>query len=313
MQQRLLRTATAPFLAFLLACSPPLATLGTASEVPGRAGGEDFAAYWYQGTAEITTYRLEQARYGEIHEGTAVAIFVTEDFSRSKHVKLDRPEAAGADRVKVLKLNLTKEFPTGVYPYSMMTSVFTPVDLDREAKTLKVTTSSQEWCGHTFEQINRTDGGYTVELRSYFESEGDRSERIGDAHLEDGLWTLIRLDPSKLPTGTLEMVPGTMFQRLRHADLAAQRVQARLEPADGDSGSLEYTVRYAELERTLSIRFAAAFPYEIESWKETYRSGFGPGARTLTTRAVAAKRTMLDYWRRNSRADAPLRTELGLD
>lgn len=54
-------------------------------------------------------------------------IFVTEDLSKQKHVKLDDPQANEQDAQKVLKLNLTKKFVTGIYPYPMMLSVFTPV------------------------------------------------------------------------------------------------------------------------------------------------------------------------------------------
>ena len=35
------------------------------------------AEYWYAGEAEITSYELNQARYGEIHKGKAVTVFVT--------------------------------------------------------------------------------------------------------------------------------------------------------------------------------------------------------------------------------------------
>ena len=52
---------------------------------------EEFKNYWYAGKAEITSYKLEQARYGELHSGYAVLVYVTEDFSVSKHVKLDNP------------------------------------------------------------------------------------------------------------------------------------------------------------------------------------------------------------------------------
>jgi len=55
---------------------------------------------------------LEQARYGEIHKGRAVTIFVTEPFSKSKQVKLDDYKAAGDDRANVMKLNMTKNFNT---------------------------------------------------------------------------------------------------------------------------------------------------------------------------------------------------------
>ncbi len=58
---------------------------------------EQFGDYWYQGKAELTSYDLEQVRYGEKREGEAVLIFVTEDFSKSKQVKLDNPNQAGDD------------------------------------------------------------------------------------------------------------------------------------------------------------------------------------------------------------------------
>jgi len=133
---------------------------------------KEFNDYWYQGQAEISSYQLEQARYGEMRSGHAVLVFVTEDFSAKKQVKLDRPQENAADAVKVMKLNLTKKFNTGVYPYSMMQSVFTPVNRKQSPHSLKVTTSSQEWCGHTFQELNLEKNNYLSTLSSYFESEG---------------------------------------------------------------------------------------------------------------------------------------------
>ena len=40
-----------------------------------------FGDYWYQGKAELASYDLNQSRYGEIRNGHAVLIFLTEDFS----------------------------------------------------------------------------------------------------------------------------------------------------------------------------------------------------------------------------------------
>ena len=289
---------------------PLLVLLAVAS--PAR--GDAFGDYWYRGRAEITSYTLEQARYGEVHPGHAVLIYVTEDFSRTKHVKLDDPAAAGDDAVKVLKLNFTKKFLTGLYPYSMMTSVFSPVDLDAEdPHALKVTTSSQEWCGHTFTQLDRKRDGYVVLMLSYFESEGDQTLTLENAISEDELWTTIRLDPSKLPTGRLRLIPGTMVQRLKHLPWGVGIATATLEPAAGEEGLLAYTLTYPDLDRTLSIRFRKDFPHEIEGWEETYRSGWGAGAGPLTTRATRMKRILSDYWTKNRVVDAPLRRELGLE
>lgn len=286
------------------ACPPPS---------PAEQPDSRFAAYWHQGKAEITSYSLEQARYGEVHPGHAVLIYVTEDFSRSKQVKLDRPLAAGADRVPILKLNFTKNFNTGIYPYSMMTSVFSPVDSAADRHALKITTSSQEWCGHTFTQLNRVDDGYLIRQLSYFESEGDESLTVEDAVTEDELWTAVRLDPSSLPTGRVRLIPGTMFSRLRHLPWEVQEATASLGPVVGKSELSAYELDYPALGRTLTIHFSRDFPYTVEGWEESYTSGWGAGASRLTTRATRMRRLLSDYWARHDLADATLRRELGLD
>ena len=48
------------------------------SEVLSLDLSQDFKDYWYDGSAEISSYQLYQERYGEMREGTAVMIFVTE-------------------------------------------------------------------------------------------------------------------------------------------------------------------------------------------------------------------------------------------
>ena len=74
---------------------------------------EEFKKYWYNGTAEITSYKLEQARYGEIREGSAVMIYVTEPFLPEQQVKADNSHKTN---IPVLKLNSTKNYITGIYP-----------------------------------------------------------------------------------------------------------------------------------------------------------------------------------------------------
>jgi hypothetical protein len=68
---------------------------------------QEFKDYWYAGEAEITSYELQQARYGEIRNGKAVLVFVTEDFLPQKQVKADRYNSTN---IPVLKLNSTKKF-----------------------------------------------------------------------------------------------------------------------------------------------------------------------------------------------------------
>ena len=266
----------------------------------GNPASDDFRKYWYQGKGELTRYTLEQARYGEIHKGDAVLIFVTEPFLTDKQVKLDSGKSSSA--VSVLKLNLTKKFYTGIYPYSLMTSIFSPVDFQKQ-RTLKVSSSTQEWCGQTYSQLNFRNNGYHALLHSYFQEEADQDLTLKGAWLEDEIWTRIRLAPDTLPVGDVEMIPALQFVRLGHVDL-------KVEPATAErkrDGKMEiYTVQYKNLKRTLTIRYDATFPYAIQSWEEKMSDG-------LTTRAVKTNSILLDYWNKNSVADAPYRKKLGLN
>jgi hypothetical protein len=274
---------------------------------------EAFGDYWYQGKAEITSYDLAQARYGEIHPGHAVLIFVTEDFSASKQVKLDRPDKNPGDAVKVMKLNAVRKFNTGVYPYSMMSSIFTPVYADRHARTLKVTTSSQEWCGHTYTQLNLENEGYRAKLLSYFEREGDRELFWKEGIPEDEIWNRIRLNPDALPLGKVQLIPGTMFQRLKHTAWGVHEATATRSAHPTDATRTVYVVEYSDIKRRLAITYQNAFPHTIEGWEETQISGFGPEAVEATTKAILKKRILSDYWSRHDLADTHLRAELSLE
>jgi len=267
---------------------------------------ENFGDYWYQGKAEITSYVLEQPRYGETRAGSSVLIFVTENFSREKHVKLDRPDAAGDDGVTVLKLNRTREFTTGIYPYSMMASVFTPISGNQDPRSLKVTVSSQEWCGQTFAQLDLEGNRYHVRHHSYFESDSDRTAYLPGAILEDELWAKIRIDPSSLPTGVISIIAGALNQRLSHGEYIVQEAVATLTPANGNE--TVYTLEYQDSGRTLAIRFETAFPHRIMGWEETQLRDGNP----VTTRATRDSSMLIDYWNRNSLADEALRAELNL-
>ncbi len=295
---------------FITACSRSQNPKNTLSGIQEKSA---FAKYWYAGEAELTSYKLKQARYGELREGHSVLVFVTEGFSKSKQVKLDNPSGAGEDKVTVLKLNMTKNFNTGIYPYSMMQSVFTPVDLQKYSKSLKTTMTSQEWCGHVFSQYNLKGSSYRVTTRSYFESEGDSEETLSADLLEDEIWTRIRLNPKDLPTGTKKLLPATFYVRLMHKENKAYEARLSLTEDYLVDSLNEYTVHYPELDRTLKIRFQKSFPHQIISWEESYMSGFGEGKKKLTTSAVINKSIKSDYWNKNANKDSYLREKLGLE
>lgn len=277
-----------------------------AMQSPGAGvDSQQFKKYWNQGKAELTRYELNQARYGEIHNGDAVLIFVTEPFLTDKQVKYESGDASKA--IQVLKLNFTRKFNTGIYPYSLMTSIFTPVDFQKY-RTLKVTTSSQEWCGSMFFQLNFRNNQYEGEVRSYFQAEGDQNLTVKTPWLEDELWTRIRLAPDTLPVGAIELVPGSQYIRLWHQEVKAQKATAALK----DEGKLRtYSIEYANIKRTVKIQFEKTYPYIITAWEETQPGGFGDSA-LLTTRAVRTKTLLLDYWTKHTNKDAHYRKELGL-
>ncbi len=267
----------------------------------------DFNDYWYAGKAEITSYELEQSRYGEIHNGKAAFIFVTEPFSKSKQVKLDYPDAKSKDNVSVLKMNATRKFTTGIYPYSTIQSVFTPIKHEKHPNTLKVATSSQEWCGHTFEQLNLKKDHFDHQVFSYFEAEGDSNDKIEKAWLEDELFNRIRIQPSSLPTGEIKIIPSTLFARFGHTKLAVQKANVSLKEAT-KKGQMHYQINYPSLGRTLSIYFQKDFPHVIESWEEGLNN-----RPNLVTRATRIKTLKLDYWSKHSKIDGKYRKELGLE
>jgi hypothetical protein len=273
-----------------------------------------FADYWFQGKAEITRYKLAQMRYGEVHDGNAVLIFVTEDFLPEEQIKYEYGNTPD-DLVKVLKLNFTRKFYTGIYPYSMMTSIFSPVN--RNAKsTLKVTSTVQEWCGHTFMQLNLRENKYKGQLHSYFQNEGDREFELDKVLLEDEIWTNIRLNPQMLKTGDIKIIPGLQYQRLLHTPPMVVGARAELESISDISQYQKplkiYRISYNDLPRQLEIKFESQFPHQIISWEEKYITGSG-AANELTTRAIRTHSIMLDYWNKNNVENKKLLKDLGLN
>jgi hypothetical protein len=267
---------------------------------------EQFKQQWYAGKAELTSYDLQQARYGEIRNGEAVLIFVTEDFSKEKLIKLDDPDKT-VDKIRVMKMNMTKKFATGIYPYSMMLSVFTPVSKNGKEKTVKADCSSQEWCGHTFSQLKLSGNNYRWQLHSYFEKEGDQDKKVDAMLLEDELWNRIRINPTNLPQGKVAMVPGLFWQRLSHSEMRIEEAVLNLSKADTffiqDNAAQLYTIHYPAAQRTLQIYFQIDFPHQILAWQETYPDGIG-NKKMLTTKAILKKSIWLDYWKHNTIADS---------
>lgn len=261
-----------------------------------------FKSYWYSGKAELNSYELKQSRYGDIREGEVVLVFVTEPFSLSKQVKLDTPNDAGNDNVSVMKLNQLRKFTTGIYDYSIMSSTFTPIDLKNHPHTLKLTTSIQEWCGHTFTQLNLQENNYQFKQFSYFEADGDTEDNITAALLEDELMTRIRINKGLLPLGVIDLIFSTTYSRFANKKMIATK--AEISKTESDT-LIHYNIEYLNYERKISIDVEKKFPHKILSWTEDTGDG-------LITEARLKKSINEPYWKQKKLTDETKRKELQL-
>lgn len=293
----------------MFACQTPnekktISPINTTAEEPNKISATNqFNDYWYTGKAELNSYELKQSRYGDIRKGEIVLVFVTEPFSLSKQVKLDNPKKAGNDHVSVMKLNNIRKFTTGIYDYSIVSSTFTPVDLKKYPHTLKLNTSIQEWCGHTFTQLNLEEDNYRFQQFSYLESDGDSKRKIPVAMLEEELMTRIRLNKGQLPLGEIDLIFSTLYSRFAYKEL--KKARAKISKTIADT-TFKYTIKYLNYDRKITIDVEKAFPYKIISWTEDNGDG-------LITEARLKKSLNEPYWNQKSVADEKKRKELQLE
>ena len=265
---------------------------------------KSYSADYFSGKAEICSYEHEKARYDSTHPGEAVLIFVTEPFLPIKQVKAD--DYSAQDYVQVLKMNRVDRFVTGIYDYSQFTSVFTPLYRYDQKFPLKITMSSQDWCGQSFMQLNNNNG-FDVLLRSYFESEGDENIHLEYAIAEDNIFNLIRIDEALLPTGSFEIIPSFAFKRSSHTKENTFKAKATLKTK---SDASIYSYEIPELNRSVEIVFDPNNHNRINSWKETYPTVFDQEMRTSSY--TLKKVQHVPYWEMNKAEDVIFRDSLGL-
>ena len=259
---------------------------------------QEFKNYWFDGTAEITSYELNQYRYGQNRKGSSVLIYVTEDFLPNKQVKANKESSS---TLNILKLNRTKNFLTGIYPYSIMTSIFSR--LEKKKPLVKITSSIQEWCGQSYTQLNRR-GNLKISSHSYFEDEADQNINLKDNLTEDEIWTLIRTQPELLPKGKILILPSIEYLQLNHKKIKFYEAEASIIQKKGIN---TYLIIYPELQRKHSISFKNVRPYGIIEWAE-YDLRFPE----QVTKAKVIKTVKLPYWKLNNLGEENYRDSLGL-
>lgn len=295
-----LRTFSCGIFLILLILGCKESTARKKTTLPERSLTEAFKNYWFSGQAEITSYNLKQSRYGEMRSGEAVLIFVTEDFSPEDQVKAT---TSSKNTIPVLKLNATKKFLTGIYPYSIMQSSFYP--LDGNSHALKTVLSIQEWCGQMYVQLNNRNN-FEVELHSYFDGEADQKLNFSPTNLENEVWTQLRINPDLLPTGEINMIPSLEYLQLAHQEIKSYPAMAEFYQ---DQEFSVYKISYPDLNRELRIYYNNFAPFLIEKWIEQIEVN----GQLQTSTATKLETLKIDYWNKNSNKDLPLRQQLKLN
>ena len=282
--------------ALVISCQPQKPEKGAEMPKKQLKLSKEWKSYWFDGTAEITSYQLSQSRYGSERTGKAVMIFVTEDLRKEEQVKANSRSEKSAT---VLKRNTTKRFLTGIYPYQIMSSTFNWI---RNPESFaKTSLSMQEWCGHSYLQLNNRDE-YVLMRHSYFEGEADQQLPLDKIPTEDGLYNDIRLRPETIKTDTLVMLPSLEFLQLEHLPIKGYRAEIQIKEIDSIR---QFEVYYPEIDRHLHISTQKDFPYTILGWTEDYKNHLST-ARKLQTIKVP-------YWQLNRVQDSLERKKLQLN
>lgn len=262
-------------LALLLAAAP-----GNAP-APSRYD-QAFWKTWADGQAELTSYQLTEPHYRAPRQGVAVTIFVTETFSSSLRVKSDPGKHPKNDEFSVMKLNLVKDFQTGVYDYNDMTSAFLALDAvnGRAAGSMtKIAFSSQEWCGTVYQQLLFDAAQIRNTRHSYFDGEADQQSLLPyppNGISEETLYFWVRgmAEPEVKPGATITVPFLPALQSVRDQHKPAAWAEARLSRSAAASSitvpagkfNVEtWTAKSGDWSRTFYVDTAA--PHRIVKWE----------------------------------------------
>lgn len=300
-----------------LTALPCLFACSAKAEAAAPRYDSSFWRAWGDGQAEIDGYALTRDRYGERRSGTAVAIFVTEPWSTTDHVKADEPSKRG-DVIQALKLNLVEAFQTGVYDYRLMTSAWTalePAGGRPAGAAAKVSFSSQEWCGTTYSELIFDARGAHELVRSYFDKESGSRSLSGPTPgtpvlVEDLLlvWARGLASPLVPPGGAMEVsfLPSQARARLLHKPSAwtNARLTRERERVIVDVPAGRFTAERVAIET--EGRRVELF-VEVEPPRRVVRLASSDGTVLELTGTVRTP-----YWQKNHEGDEALLAQIGL-
>ncbi len=285
---------------------------------PGTAPMFDNAFWkvWSDGQAELAGYDLTIPRYTKPRRGVAVTIFVTETFTGSLRVKSDAGKHPPSDEYPVMKLNLVKDYQTGIYDYNEMTSSWVALQPERgrsSGSPVKVSFSRQEWCGNTYHQLLFDPASVRAVRHSYFD--GDADSQLEMLYPPEGvsedtllLWARGMAAPRLTPgqSKTAPVLPSVAFARGLQKDPWQQAVFSRSPQSQSltvPAGTFEievWTVRIGSQD-TRSFYVEKAFPHRILKWE----SSSGEHAEMIRC-------SRMKYWELNQPGGETALQQLGL-
>jgi hypothetical protein len=213
---------------------------------------------WNDGLAEVAHYAAKRMQYGKARMFEAVLITVSEDFNRAHFAKAEPPYQK-KNLLPVLKLNIVLQYDTENYPYSFLSSVF--VDRQDPTAIVKLTNSSQEWCGNTFKELKTWGGGVWLIYHSYWDEEGDGAKALdwkpGDL-AEDQLPLALR--GLRFAAGVevkTRLLPSQISNRATRIELLPATIRVQGQENVGPVATWKVAVNAGELKQTYWMEAAA--------------------------------------------------------
>ncbi|MCS6951833.1 MAG: hypothetical protein RMK57_02030 [Bryobacterales bacterium] len=315
---RSLASVSVGFCVFTLtSCGTPQSRRQAPPSLPAPVFDQSFWRHWGDGKAELAAYDLVEPRYGQARPGVAVTIFVTEPFSHSLRVKADPGKHAPSDVFPVMKLNLVKDYATGIYDYNVMLSSFVALQHSggrAAGSAVKISYSSQEWCGHVYSQLLFDPLGIHYEVHSYFDGEADQRRDLqypqgGIAEDLLLLWARGMAAPVLAPgqSWTAPLLRSLQFSRDRHvappwvrATLGRAAAPHRIQVPAGEFEAEAFTARVTD-GLSWRIDVERSWPHRILRWETS--SG---------ERAELLGAARLEYWKMNEKGFERALSQLGL-
>lgn len=223
-----------------------------------QESNKTFINYWKNNKTETTKYELKE---DSVAVGEGSLTFSIE------HVK----GVNKTDSVKTLRSDFTGKIKKEKHDYSVITSTYLPLNLSLRPHALKILNSVQEQNENSFLELSQIPKSYEIASKNTFKDKTKEHFVLERKNLEDELWTKIRMNPSDLPIGDIEITPSFAYWQSVHKSPEIYEAKSEIKEYLGTEFKGRklkiYTLNYPDLKRNLSIVFEANFPFEILGWK----------------------------------------------